>query len=134
MFLNVKPSNDGATYRMRTSSDGGATFDEGASDYRWGFRAVGFDATAPEVTESGLDSAIRLVPGIGSLATEPGVSGVVELMNPGASDYTQFMTRFNYRASATWGFAQFGGGTRFEEADVDAVRFFPGGGHHQRQN
>lgn len=110
---NIIPATDNVTFQMRTSADGGSTFDSGASDY-FGSRNGSAGSAA---------DAISIVSGVGTAAGEDGVSCVVDLLGPDLAKKT--MCTFTYSAIDRLGdfYAGSGGGVRDSSAAVDAVRF-----------
>jgi hypothetical protein len=80
-IYNAIPATDGGTLMCRTSSDNGASFDSGASDYRVRGR---FDAA---VSDSGI--YINYFWGAGNAANETGVCSEVKLTRPAAAEHTR---------------------------------------------
>lgn len=122
-FWAVEPATDAATLYIRTSTDGGASFDAGASDYSY----AGVASTDSAATQFGFNSTgaaqYQLSDGgVGNAANE-GVYGEVRIFAP--SD-----TKFCNMAGSVL-FDNGGGqivraesvGRRQTAANVDAVRF-----------
>jgi len=119
---NVKPAVANDNLFLRTSSDGGATFDDGASDYSFASHKV-ITAGTDAATGDDFTASPSLANGVGFSATDSGVSGTLSIPNPGASLKT--MVGFNlYAATSASAFSSYGLITRLENADVDAVRLF----------
>lgn len=76
---NVKPATDGADFRIRFSTNGGASYDAGASDYNWS--GSGYATSAGTVGGSAGDTAIQANGGSlpGSAAGERGFTGEITL-------------------------------------------------------
>ena len=121
-FANVTPASDGVILNMRTSTDGGSTYDAGASDYKYGLSKVS-DAGAVTGDGSSGSSFIKLASGIGSASGEDGYTGTVELNGPHLAKSTYITSISVLETSAGGLTATSSGGWRVSSADVDAVRF-----------
>lgn len=115
VFENIVATTDGTTFEMETSTDGGSTFDTGASDYKW--RHYGGSAAS-----STGDTSIQLVPAFGN-DTGENVSGEITLTVPATIGRTNIHGQMTYSTTA----GVLGGvqvhGKRDSAFDVDAVRF-----------
>lgn len=123
IFVNVVPATDGATWRMRTSSDGGSSYDSGASDYKWASTNVDNSGTTTATDSTG-DSFIDLSSAVGSASNE-GISGYVDLFSPNRDDLvTQSISKFAIVDTA--GNLEFnvGAGSRNESNVVNGVQFY----------
>lgn len=110
VFQNVLPATDAVALQLLTSTDGGSTFDTGASDYR--------DA------RTGGQSEMRISSLIGN-ATGEGVTGDCTLFNPGDSTnhtYAKYKVSVG-RSDNDFVASNSSGGRRAAAEDVDAVRF-----------
>lgn len=117
-FDNVYQGADGVTIRLRTSTDGGSTFDAGASDYNYARgNTTGYAPT------SATSSAVEIHPG-GSSDADEGITGYVDLFDPHAATKYVIMAWRLYNAFWNGGAMQLieGSGRRNAAADVDAVR------------
>lgn len=119
-LLNVVPTSDASDMFLRTSTDGGSSFDAGASDYDYSLlRTTGSSST---VDDSAAANHIRLATTIGSFTTENGVSAVVHLIRPAETDFTSVwsvgMSADNLARMST----HISGGQRASAADVDAIQ------------
>lgn len=120
VFANVAPATDGAVFWLRTSSDGGSSYDAGASDYAWVVTgtAGGTDSADNQISLTGTGAASQHGNGANELA-----SGHVMCFRPSASAYTHFAgLMFSINASGTHQGRQCYG-QRMSAADVDAIRF-----------
>jgi hypothetical protein len=109
-LINVVPVNDSVVASLRTSSDGGSTYDSGASDYQY-------------TTTTG--SAIILLNVIlGSDAGEDGISGVVRISGPDLAKKTIMTYQFGgFSASGSLsGVSSYA--ARLSSAEVDGVQFY----------
>lgn len=122
IFGNILPITDGATLNCHTSSDGGSSYDSGASDYAYaGITHRSVSADAP--TKSAGTSFVFCSAGVGTAAGEDGVSGQVTLMYPHLAKRTQIgVSTMFYRSDGEFGHMSLGG-VRKSSADVDAIRF-----------
>ncbi len=121
---NVKPATDSVTFLMRTSTNGGAAYDQGASDYTWGMNGTGSGSS-----QAGANSAASSIaitdPSIlvGNAASEYGVSGRLTLFNAPSAVPAEVAGFINYWRDTSEFFRYSVGGCRFAATDVDAVRF-----------
>lgn len=120
--VDILPATDSVFLKMRTSTDGGSTYDSGSGDYSYAFATSGESGTS----EAAVD-AIRL----GSSNGQSNVSGetltaLIHLINPSSTNYTK--VHFNTGVSDPGNDGRtrpmIGTGNRKSAADVDAVQFF----------
>jgi len=83
-FINVVPATDGGILWIRCSTDGGSTYDSGASDYNY---QINYAASAGSTT-----TAAQLVMSVGlsSGSSAPGFCGVVSMVTPASATRTMF--------------------------------------------
>ena len=121
---NIIPATDSVTLWMRTSTNGGSTYADGASNYIWGMDGTG--STGAQVALSNADSKIALTDSaalVGNAAAEYGVSGRITMYAAPLAVPTEIIGALNYwRDTGGW-FRYHLGGVRNSAADVDAVRF-----------
>ena len=120
VFANVIPSNDREELLMRTSTDGGASYD--SSGYAWiNTRTVNSTAA---ISNGASSSAMQICNEIGSASNEDGVSGIVNLFGPHLTKRTMITAKtVGFSGTANSILATEAVGSRFSSADVDAVRF-----------
>jgi len=106
---NVLPATDSVRLEMRTSTDGGSTFDAGASDYA---DARGAAQTAIQVSRDD----------VGNVAGE-GVSINITVHNPRDTVQTHVSSIGLSAVAGGSGIGTSNAGKRNSAADVDAVRF-----------
>lgn len=109
-FQNVQPATDSVTLEMRTSTDGGSTYESGASDYN----------------DSSANVSSMTIAGTLGNATGEGATCDLILYNPGdtTTHTTQSSTGVKF-STAGAGQDVFGaGGKRNSADDVTAVQFF----------
>jgi hypothetical protein len=128
---HLTPATDATNLWIRTSSDGGSTYDSAASNYRWATHA--FTTSAGNAAQ-GSAAATEIILNdngntIGNLSGE-GFTGEVWLVRPSAALETRLDWRGQYRrASDSLYFGISGSGMRAASADVDAVRFLASTGN-----
>jgi len=126
-LLNVIPATDGAFLTMRTSTDGGSTYDSSASDYRW--QQANVKSTAFAASRSTGSSAIQVGVGIGNQANEYGLSAVISIIRPSEATYcTSHYTGCQDDGGGDLAIIS-GAGQRLANADVDAIRFLMSSGN-----
>lgn len=126
---HLAPSSDATTLLLRTSTDGGSTYDSGAGNYGHAF--VGFLATDAVFSGgSAGDTSIQLTPTNyqGNAAGET-ISGEIRIINPGEAAPSQIFSDLFGLSSASNPYIVKGGGRRFSEANVDAVQLRFGAGN-----
>lgn len=126
----ILPATDDVDLLIRTSTDGGSSYDAGSTDYLYMMRGANWDATASG-TGSGVAAAASIFmtnTGQGSAAAEH-LSGVVNIINPSATNTTH--VSFDQLYSDFGGTLTFmhGWGKRNSAADVDAIRFLYSSGN-----
>lgn len=118
---------DGAAMRLQTSTDGGSSYDSGASDYY--YIAVGSKASSSSAyAEVGNTTNVNLIQRIGSAAGES-FSGYFTVHNPTATHYTNISSNFAATENTGDNFWQWQAwGQRISAADVDAFKIYPSSG------
>ena len=128
---NVKPATDAVGLLMRFSTDAGATYDAGASDYTYGLIGLQVTSSVTQSTSAG-NGRIELTfnADVGNAAGERGVSGQLTLFNPGLTTEqtrikidTVWHNPLGVITTAT------GHGVRLADQDTNAVRFLFGSGN-----
>jgi len=116
ILANVVPATDTVQLYLRTSTDGGSSFDSGSSDYDW-------------VAVSSSESEIALTANVGSAAGEGGASGQVMLFGPHLAQRTIFKGDLGYQTPAGVIAERSSFGMRNAAEDVNAVRFLYSSGN-----
>lgn len=117
-LINVVPASDDVHLQIKTSSDGGSTYDTSASNYIYNSNQEGEQTANVIRIREGTTAGRRF----GSAAGES-FDGVIKLMNPAGTSTTRFIYDFA-GDSADGGLAYINGsGKRDSQADVDGVRF-----------
>jgi hypothetical protein len=124
---NVQPATDNVEFRFQTSSNGGSSYDAGASDYRY---ANAFTTDASTGGNQGSTGAthIRLHNGLGNAANEF-CSGHVFIYRPTDAQHCRVAGLSNGSDTATALVGRTIFGLRASAADVDAVRFIMSSGN-----
>jgi hypothetical protein len=124
-FNNVVPASDSVSFNMRTSTDGGSSYDSGSGNYRYVAERNSQGGTG--VTGSASATEILLVAagsGIGS-ATGEGFNGIAFLYHPSNTGlYTSISSHGHYQDGAADTLNYQSAGTRISAADVDAIQFY----------
>tara|TARA_Y100001938_G_C8030300_1_gene400274 strand:- start:5 stop:967 length:963 start_codon:yes stop_codon:yes gene_type:complete len=121
VFENIVNSSNNTSFGLRTSTDGGSSYDSGASDYfRTGFWENGGSITLNVGNEAHgyFNSA-----GVYSTASDGGLSGSLELYNPLGTSYTQWVATTIAADGTNDPTAHYFAGHRQSAEDVDAVQF-----------
>ena len=127
-FAHITPDTDGASFFLRTSTDGGSNYDSGSANYFYSLQRgrAGANGTARTDHTDGANTYANLAGGVG-IASSPealiAISGTVELYFPHLAEYTVGYVRTYYVDSAGNLTAVFGGFNRNAQSDVDAVQF-----------
>jgi hypothetical protein len=113
VIQNLAPQTDVVTLNMRTSTDGGATYDSGAANYRYG----------------GATDTLMVLTGPVGNATNESASWDVTLYNPSDTTFTQvYLAGARLNGVGTFA-ADSVGGQRESATDVDAVQFLMSSGN-----
>jgi hypothetical protein len=121
VFDSVLPATDAASLYMRFSSDGGSTFDSGASDYEYAARIFISNGTNSDKSDENA-SEIIISHLIGTAAGETGVSGKADLTPSGGGRPS---VRWHVSRVSSGNFLGYlrGGGERRATVEVDAIQF-----------
>jgi hypothetical protein len=126
-LVDFIPAEDGKVLYLRTSTDGGSTFDGGAYNYEY----TGLEtSTSGAINGFGSTGAtlIQVTQGIGS-GTAESCNGEITLYNPsGATNYTQVKFATAYMDPSADSCGTIGTGLRKTAGAVDALRLFMNSG------
>lgn len=120
VFDSVVPATDGAQLYIRTSSNGGSSYDSGASDYQYvrhlavTTSSSAFAATTTHIVATGS--------GVGS-STGEAANGEVILFYPAGTSYTYVRAEASYMDNLGRPDLSATAGLRASSADVDAIQF-----------
>lgn len=127
VLSNIVAATDTANLLLRTSTDGGSTYDSGASNYRWTSMLLS-DAAVSAMTGNTADTSIRVASNNGT-GTRESLSGQVRIHNPqGTTGCVVTIDVAGISASPAFT-KRVGGGIRDASANVDAIRFFMSSGN-----
>jgi hypothetical protein len=130
-FDNVKPATDATDLRCRFSSNGGSSYDSGASDYE--FAIMGFQPGTSLNEALDNQAFIALTPstfGVGSAAPDRGISGNVKIY--GANDgggHSRILTHLSADKYTDTVGVFIGTGVRRASAQTNALRFYMSAGN-----
>jgi len=124
VLSNVIPATDNASLGLRTSSDGGSTFDSGSSDYVY-YSAIGKAGQTLSESSSAGTTRLPITEGVSTGAGNDGASGSVLIAGPHLAKTTAVQWDMSYVSGTVAEIFSInkGGGQRTSSADVDAVRF-----------
>lgn len=117
----IHPATDGVNFSIRTSTDGGSTYDNGASDYQYSLIEQGASYVQ---TLSSAATEIVLATNVGNTAATESAHGVIYLINPSAAQWATVIGQIYSRKSTSAATIYDLYGQRATLADVDAIRFF----------
>lgn len=127
VILSAVPSTDVVSLGMRTSTDGGSTWDSGVSDYDY-TRVIGQSTTTQTVSGS-LSYGLLHASSLGTASNEV-MHAEITLFNPSQPEHTFYRSEatLSDRSSATltWSSAV---GRRTAASDVDAIQFIMSSGN-----
>ena len=121
--MNLIPVTDDVSLDLLTSTDGGSSYDTGASDYAWAVANV--DANTSDTADDSIwinGSTAHATYRIGSDTNEDGMSFVLHIVAPHLTKRTTFHWIGTYFAAGGQAQKFHGGGSRLSSADVDAIR------------
>lgn len=120
---NVKPDNDGVNLFLRFSTNGGSSYDFGASDY--GFSAFGLASAGMITSGSNAANAIQLAGGtlVGNDTGERGISGTVKIYNAPVATQTRVLADLTFDDTAGVHTRISSGGRRNADQTTNAFRF-----------
>lgn len=127
-LAHVAPATDAVEFWLRTSTDGGSTYDAGAGNYRYA-NFISNDAAATSATGSTGATNIRLVGAALGNASNELSSGWVKVFNPSAAQYGSVSAHIQYTDSAGNMGINVASGQRLSAGDVDAIRFMMSSGN-----
>ena len=121
---NVSSSVDNGFLALRTSTDGGSTYDSGSSHYAYIINYARPTGTDLATGDNSGGYIILAGNGLGKASGEEGASGVVEIFGPHLARRTTVVFRTCNKNSSGALTNSDGGGQRHSSADVNAVQFF----------
>ena len=125
-MTDVISSGAGLTLRIRTSTDGGSSYDSGGTDYEFIYSYAADNAVTPTGYTTSSDAIKGVSHSIPYNAGEPGLIDIT-IYDPSATTQTVLKVDTLSRESGTL-YYSVGWGVRTSTADVDAVSIFMSGG------
>lgn len=130
IISNYVPATDNVNLHLRTSTDGGSTFDSGASDYTY-FAMAGNAASATAATSNSAGAAQILLNSASGIGGNTGEASMFEVRISGAATTNDTIFRISSTYVNGAGQAGYYHGTaqRNSAADVDAIRILASTGN-----
>ncbi|MDI7924610.1 hypothetical protein [Ferirhizobium litorale] len=122
----IRPSNDAVGISLHVSSDNGATWAAGASDYA--FQSATFDDVAASVSRSSATTSMLVSGAAGNLTTE-GASFDILIHNFNQALYSRFQIESHYQDASGNDIARKIAGRRFSAAADNALRLTASSGN-----
>lgn len=124
VLQNVVPATDAVGLELTTSTNGGSSYDAGASDYVYAI--TGYDSVTTSNTNTSSTGTDRILilssRQLGSAAGEEGVSGTVFICGPHLNKKTIVVFSLGYFGDNGSFVTATGAGARDDASDVDAVQ------------
>jgi hypothetical protein len=124
-FWALKPATDAVGLYLRTSTNGGSTFDSGASDYSWSgalVKATGSFRNATNQAQIEITDDQVGFGAVGNSTNENGVYGEIHIFAPSDAAYTLVSSESSYMGDDGTIRGTRISGVRQSAADVDAIR------------
>jgi hypothetical protein len=121
-LMNLTPVSDNVSLYLRTSSNGGVSWDSGASDYVWSYG--GFYAGTTAYSGSFGSAFGHIAVGVGSASGEQGASGLLRISGPHLARKTVINSQLNYPFGNNATYNMSSGVIRQSAADVDGVQVY----------
>lgn len=119
---DILPVTDGADLALRTSTNAGSSYDDGASDYAWQF--YGISVAAASSGGDAADTFISITSGGVDNTANSGVTGELKFINPGATKYCHVIGEVAFNRDGVGRTGASVKGVRLSGTDVDAVQIF----------
>ena len=124
---HVDPAVNSSVLHIRTSTDGGSTFDSGTLDYAWHYSMTNRAGTHTLAGVNG-DDAISLTGSEVGTSINEQPEFIIDIINPGREGYTHIQWTGDGRSTTNQAAYWNGGGHRASSADVDAIQVYFSGG------
>lgn len=128
-FAHITPDTDNVGIYLRTSTDGGSSYDSTSGDYLY-FTGRGFEtsnAYSRTDDSDGNTTYAPVSPPLIGIASSPealvAFSGTLEILHPHLAEYTAGFTKGFYLDNAGRSSYSSGGFVRAAQSDVDAIQF-----------
>ena len=127
VLTGIVPSAN-SQLQVRTSTDGGSTWDSGTGNYK--YLNYGYASALGNVAASSASATeIVLHANNQHTSTDYSLNGALWLMNPSGTNYTNCQWQIDLYDSSDYYTYQYGAGVRLSAADVDGLRFLPTSGN-----
>jgi hypothetical protein len=127
---NIILATDNVDLLMRTSTDNGATFDNGAGNYGYASYLNNTGAFSTNGVSSASATSVRLIPDADNAAGSGSICGSIELINPlNTTVYKHVNYHLSYKNNDNQFYNLTGSGWRLATADIDAVQFLASTGN-----
>lgn len=129
---HVVVQTDDVSLIMRTSTNGGSSYDSGASDYRYQVSGTQDSGTDSSANSTGATSLLITAGGGGAgigNATNESFSGRVTIYNPSVAGYGHVTWEAVYYNTVPRVTRVMGAGMRIAAADIDAIQFLASSGN-----
>jgi|GEM_PF-830783 len=121
--LNAIPTTNGNALYMRTSTNGGSSYDNGTANYKWVYQGHSAANTAANGAASSATEINLAALGIGTNANDVGASLSIHLIRPSVSQYCQIHWSGCIHDGSAELYTVQGAAMRLSANDVDAIRF-----------
>ena len=128
-FAHITPGTDGVGIYLRTSTNGGTSYDSTSGDYLYftGRGAEGQNSFyRTDDSDGNTTYAYLAPPNVGHSASQEilvAFNGTLEILHPHLAEYTGGFTKGFYMDSSAKSTFVSGGFVRAEQSDVDAIQF-----------
>lgn len=123
----LKAASNQTTLYFRTSTDNGSNFDEGASDYQWGFLET--DTSSNSASVDTADSEIQMTSNENGDQSNETADLEVYVYDPSAATFTKVIWSCIMSDDSTTRRAYNGGGYRQDTTAVNAIQFLMDSGN-----
>lgn len=120
---NLIPGTDAQNLELRTSTDGGSTYDSSAANYTYYKKTATNEVSPTELSTGGNATAVELAETLGNAAGEDGVSLTLKVSAPHLTKKTRMAWYGSFDNASGEDVDLRGSGVRNSSADVDAIRF-----------
>lgn len=124
IITNLIPGTDATAFYLRTSTNNGSSYDNGASDYAWVTDALKSN-TSPTSTLIGDEADSEIQVGLSAYGSGTNETANIEMTiyNPSAAAYAHIDYKGMIQNATPEIFHFSGGGMRLSAGDVDAIQF-----------
>lgn len=129
-IIDLIPATDNTAIHLRTSTDGGSSFDAGASDYGWStVEIIGDGAITADAGGDSADSEIHITAQTLGNAAGESYNAIIHIFNPAGTNNTLFRTESSHVTTNGFPCVSIGSGVRYSAADVNGLRVLMSSGN-----